>query len=114
MAENTSQINSLWTEVKETLKLNLDYAKLTAAEKVTVLLSTIGFVLLAFVMASVVIFFISLGIVILMADSIGMFAASMIMAGIYAAFLVAVFFMRTQLIINPIARFVSHLIIKND
>ncbi len=114
MTENKSQINSLWTEVKETIKLNLDYAKLTAAEKVTILLSTIGFVLLAFVMISVVVFFISLGIVILMADSIGMFASSMIMAGIYAVLLVTVFFLRTQLIINPIARFVSHLIIKND
>lgn len=114
MAENTSQLNSIWTEIKETVKLNIDYAKLTAAEKVTVLLSTMAFVVLAFVIVSIVVFFVSLGIVVLIASSTGMFIAAMIMAAIYVILLVLAFILRKQFIINPIARFVSHLIIKND
>lgn len=114
MAENNSQINLLWNELRETVKLNIDYAKLTAAEKVTVLLSTIAFALVAFVVASTIIFFISLGLVLLLSKSIGMFGACMIMAGVYAVLLVAAFLLRRTLLINPVARFVSHLIIKND
>lgn len=114
MAENTSQLNSLWKEIRETVVLNIDYAKLTAAEKITVLLSTIAFALVAFVMVSTIIFFISLGVVLLMSKSTGIFGASMIMAGIYAVLLIIVFLLRRTVLINPIARFVSHLIIKND
>ncbi len=114
MAENTSQLNSLWNELKETAKFHLDYAKLTAAEKITVLLATVAFALVAFAMVSSVIFFVSLGLVMLLAKSTGIFGASMIMAGIYVVLLVAAFFLRRVLLINPIARFVSHLLLTND
>lgn len=114
MTETTSQFNSLWSEIKESLRLNLEYAKLTAAEKITVLLSTAAFALVAFVMVSSIVFFVSLGLVLLLAKSTGMFGASMIMAGIYAVLLVIAFLLRRTLVINPIARFVSYLIIKNE
>ncbi len=48
MSEIREQLSSIWIEIKETLHLNLDYAKLTATEKITVLLSTIAIVLICF------------------------------------------------------------------
>ncbi len=114
MAETTSQLHPFWSEIKDTVRLNLDYAKLTAAEKATILLSTIALALVAFVALSSVIFFISLGLVILLAKSTGLFGASMIMAGIYVVFLAVAIVLRKQLIIDPIAKFISHLILNKD
>lgn len=112
MPEIRDQISSIWIEIKETLKLNFDYAKLTATEKLTVLLSMIGLALICFAMASIIIFLISLGLMLLLAESTGLFGACMIMAGIYAVLLIVAIVLRKQLVIDPIARFISHLLLK--
>ncbi len=62
MSEIREQLSSIWIEIKETLHLNLDYAKLTATEKITVLLSTIAIVLICFAVGSIVIFLVALGL----------------------------------------------------
>lgn len=69
MPEIRDQISSIWLEIKETLKLNFDYAKLTATEKLTVLLSMIGLALVCFALASIIIFLISLGLMLLLAKA---------------------------------------------
>ncbi len=112
MPEIRDQISSIWIEIKETLKLNFDYAKLTATEKLTVLLSMTGLALICFAMASIIIFLISLGLMLLLAKSTGLFGACMIMAGIYAVLLIVAIVLRKQLVIDPIARFISHLLLK--
>ena len=45
MADKQNQLNTFWEELKSTLKLNVDYAKLTAAEKMTMLLTSVAFAL---------------------------------------------------------------------
>lgn len=112
MPEIRDQISSIWIEIKETLRLNIDYAKLTATEKLTILLSMTGLALVCFALVSIIIFLISLGLMLLLAKSTGLFGACMIMAGIYALILVAAVLLRKQLIIDPIARFISHLFLK--
>ena len=112
MPEIRDQISSIWIEVKETIKLNLDYAKLTAIEKLTLLLSMMGLALLCFALVSIIIFIVSLGLMLLLAKSTGLFGACMIMAGIYAVILIIVFILRRKLVIDPIARFISHLFLK--
>lgn len=114
MAENSSQLASLWLEIKDTVKLNIDYAKLTTAEKSSILLSTVAFALMAFVALSAVIFFISMGLTMLLSEATGIFGACMIMAGIYVIAIIIIYLCRKQLIVNPVARFVSHLILHND
>ncbi|MDE5669515.1 MAG: hypothetical protein K2I24_08265, partial [Duncaniella sp.] len=86
--------------------------KRLASEKLTVLLSMIGLALVCFALASIIIFLISLGLMLLLAKSTGLFGACMIMAGIYAMILAAAILLRRQLIIDPIARFISHLFLK--
>lgn len=112
MSEIRDQVSSIWVEIKETVRLNLDYAKLTAIEKLTLLLSMMGLALLCFAFISIIIFIVSLGLMLLMAKSTGLFGACMIMAGIYAVALVIMFVLRRKLIIDPIARFISHLFLK--
>ena len=112
MSEIREQLSSIWIEIKETLHLNLDYAKLTATEKITVLLSTIAIVLICFAVGSIVIFLVALGLLLPLAKSTGLFGACMIMAGIFAVLLIAALLLRKQLVIDPIARFLSQLFLK--
>ena len=109
MSEKQNQIHTLWAEMKEMLKLNVDYAKLTVAEKMTLLLTTAAFALLGFVLVSLFMFFLSLAIVRCIATGVGMIWAYFIMCGFYMILLGVIIAFRKQLIINPIARFVSRL-----
>ncbi len=109
MADKQNQLNTFWEELKSTLKLNVDYAKLTAAEKMTMLLTSVAFALLAFVLVSLIMFFLSLAIVRCIATGVGIIWAYFIMCAFYVLILAAILAFRKQLIINPIARFVSRL-----
>lgn len=112
MSELKDQIGSIWMELKETLKLNIDYARLTGAEKVTTFLSVFVVILAAMLLFSFVVFFISVGLVVLLSHATGMFGACMIMAGIYLVIMLVVFALRKRIIVDPIARFVSTLFLK--
>lgn len=112
MSDTKEQLGGLWAEIRETISLNLEYAKLTGAEKLTMLLGVAALGLLVIIISSVVVFMVSLGLTVLLAKSTGMFGACMIMAGIYLVLVVVLFFMRKQLVLDPIARFVSTLIMK--
>ena len=109
MADKQNQIHALWDEIKESLKLNVDYAKFTAAEKVTMLLTTVTFALIAFILISLFMFFLSIAIVRCIATGVGMIWAYFIMCGFYIILLGVVIAFRKQLIVNPIARFISRL-----
>jgi len=112
MKETKEQLGSLWAELRESLRLNVEYAKLTGAEKLATLLGIATLGLLIIIICSVVLFMISFGLTILLAKSTGMFGACMIMAGIYMVIVVVLFFLRKQLVFDPIARFISTLILK--
>ena len=109
MPDKQNQFSTFWTELRSVLKPNIDYARLTAAEKLTMLLTMLSFSLLAFVLISLIMFFLSLAIVRCIASEIGMIWAYFIMCGFYVLLFALAFAFRKQLIINPIARFVSRL-----
>lgn len=112
MSDIREQLSGMWIEIQETLKLNIDYARLTATEKLTILLSMVGLVMICFAIVSMVIFLLSLGLMLLLAKSTGLFLACMIVAGIYAVIMAVVIVLRKQLIIDPITRFLSKLFLK--
>lgn len=109
MSETSNHYQVLWSELKETFKLNVDYARLTMAEKLTVLLTTITFVSIAFVLVGIIVFFLSLAIVRCIAVGVGMIWAYIIVSAFYLLMLAFLLAFRKQLIINPISRFVSRL-----
>lgn len=109
MSETSNRYQVLWSELKETFKLNVDYARLTMAEKLTVLLTTITFVSIAFVLVGIIVFFLSLAIVRCIAVGVGMIWAYIIVSAFYLLMLALLLAFRKQLIINPISRFVSRL-----
>ncbi len=112
MSANQNQFSTMWSELRTALKLNIDYARLTAAEKLTLMLTTMAFTLLAFVLISLMMFFLSLAVVRCIATGVGLIWACFIMCGFYILLFALALVFRKQLIINPIARFVSRLFFK--
>lgn len=102
---------TLWDRLKELASLKIEYARLTVAERMSILLSTIAIALICLIAVSMFLFFISMSLVEVMAASIGMAWSTFIVAMIYVIVLAVVVLLRKQLIINPIARFVSKLML---
>ena len=113
MSENNrSNISNLADTIKRLLSLHLDYARLTASEKLTVILSTMAIYAIVAVLATLALVFLTLGVGHLLATTIAPHFAYLIVAGFYIVVLAVVFFFRKQLFIDPIARFISKLFVK--
>ena len=100
---------TLFSEVKTYIELNVENVKLTAAEKTVRLLSALAVVgmiaffgLLAFV-------FLSLAIGGFIAEALGAGWAFTIVCGFYLLLRLCVVLFRRQLIVNPVARFITKL-----
>lgn len=96
------------------ITLQLDYARLTAIEKATVLLSTVAFFAIAIVIGLITLVFISIGIGHWLAATIAPHLAYLFVSAFYLVLLVLLIIFRKQLIFNPAARFISRLFLSND
>ena len=109
--EDSSQIQSLWQRIKQLATLKFEYTRLTMAEKATILLSMVALAVIMFFAGAAVIFFLSVALSHLLAQSVGTVWSSVIVAGIYLFIVLVVFAFRKQFIINPISRFITRLIL---
>lgn len=92
--------------------MNIDYARLTAAEKVTILFSTAAFYAMAVILGTIFVVFLSIGIGhILSTTDIGGWAY-LIVASFYLLLFVALVLLRRKLFINPICKFVTRILCK--
>jgi len=92
--------------------LNLDYARLTAAEKLTILLSTVAFYMAAVAMGTVALIFISVGVGHLLASTCLGEAAYLYVAAFYLLVFVLLIVFRRRIFIDPICRFITRLLVK--
>lgn len=114
MNENqTGNFKRLTSIVFRYLTLQLDYAKLTATEKLTVLLSTIAFFALILILGLITLVFISIGIGHLLASTVAPYTAYLYVSAFYLVLLVLLIVFRNQIIFNPVSRFLSRLFLKN-
>ncbi|MCH5319965.1 MAG: phage holin family protein [Paramuribaculum sp.] len=109
---NENSYSRLWQELQSYLKINVEYAKLTAAEKLAVFISAAAVSLVIFFLAIIFIFFISLAVVNWLAVSIGLAWSYAIMGGLYLVLMALLLIFRKTLIMNPVAKFISKLILK--
>ena len=108
MIEN--KYTDLWEELKKFFSLQVDYVKLTAVEKLVVLLSAIALVAVLLILGACVLFYLSFAIVYLLVDAIGcVWGASLIVSGIFVVPSLIVFAMRKTLILDPVAKFLTKL-----
>ena len=108
MAENKYQ--ELWAELKKYLTLQIDYAKLTAVEKLVVLLSAIAMVAVMLILGACVLFYLSFAVVFMLSDAIGStWGAYLIVSGIFMVLMLVVYALRQKLILDPVSRFLTRL-----
>lgn len=111
MSESTDKVQSAWRDLLAYLKLRLENLKLVSTEKSAILMSTCVVAAIIAVMLAFALLFLSIGLVLLLATTMPVFWCFMIMGGFYVALALVVYCCRTSLITDPIARFMSRLLL---
>lgn len=107
---DVNSYKELWSECKKYITLQLEYLKLTAVEKVTVLLSAMTFVGIIIVLSACVIFFLSSAFVSWLDTIINCtWLANVITSIIVLILMIIVLCFKKSLIINPVTKFVTKL-----
>ena len=114
MDNNTIDYKKLLAEGRKFLQGEWQYTKLTALEKLTVLLSSIAVVAVVSIFIILALFFVSMALVKILTIATGQeWIANVIVAVVLLVMLGIGVLMRRALIIDPIARFLTRLFL-ND
>lgn len=113
---NEIDYKKLFTEGRKFFSLEWDYTKLTAVEKLAVLLSAVAFVAVVIIIGTFILHYLFAALIAVLSSAMGCaWGAHLIAAGILLVLLLLVFAFKKQLIVDPVARFVSKLFLKpND
>ena len=112
MSEEKQPLAAMFDNLRRLITMNIDYARLTAAEKTSVLLSAVAFYAVLLIVGSMVLLFLSFGIGHMLAETVAPIAAFLYVAAFYVVLFAVLFFMRRKLFIDPITRFVTRLFVK--
>lgn len=111
--KNRGLLSSIISEIKKYLSVEADYIKLTATEKLTVLLSSIAVVSVVFVFACLALLYLSFALIFAVESWLGSIVGAFCIVGAAMALLALLAVkMKRQLIVDPIARFLSKLFIE--
>ena len=112
---NEIDYKKLFTEARKYFSLEWDYTKLTAVEKLAILLSATAFVAVVIIICTFALLYLFSALITVLAEAMGcIWGAHLIAAGLMLLLLLVVFAFKKQLIVNPIARFVSKLFLKPE
>ena len=110
----SENIQSLWTEAKNYLELQIDYLKLDSAEKLSVLLSAVATTALCLVLALVALIFFVIAFAFWLAKLVGIAQSFTIMGGVLLLVIIVTLLFRKRWIVQPISRFVAKLFVPDD
>lgn len=105
-----SKIADIRSSLRRLVALYVENAKLTAAGKLTLLLSGAVLFVIALVFTTFALIFGAVAIYQLMALSMSPIVAAAILAGAFVLLVILAFLLRKPLIVDPMARFISRLI----
>lgn len=110
----TDEIKEILSQSINWAKLEVEYLKLTAAEKLIILMSTlvIGAICMLLMLPLVIMLLFALADVFRQFMSPAL--AFLSVGGIVVLLLVMVFIFRKQLVVNPLARFISRLLLDKN
>lgn len=112
MKENmTDSIKSIFANGKRWIELEIEYAKLTAAEKTTVLLSTLIFGAVCLLLGIVVLILLAFALENVFETFLSPALSFLCVAGALFILILLLFFLRKPLLENPISRLISKLIL---
>lgn len=112
--DNRSSFRQIFEEGKKYLTLQFDYVKLTATEKISLIGSMTLVLILALIFMTGAMFYLSFALVYLMEPYIGLMWSYAVLAGIALLCAVVVIVFRTPLIINPITRFLTKVLLSDN
>lgn len=112
--DNRSSFRQIFEEGKKYLTLQFDYVKLTATEKISLIGSMTLVLILALIFMTGAMFYLSFALVYLMEPYIGLMWSYAVLAGIALLCAVIVIVFRTPLIINPITRFLTKVLLSDN
>lgn len=107
----TEELKDILAQGRDWVKLEVEYAKLTVAEKFTVLLSAMIIGAICLLMGMVVLILLSLSLVELFKMMMVPALAYLAVSGIICLFILILYLLRNPLLLNPIARFITRLLI---
>lgn len=112
---NEIDYKKLFNEARKYFSLEWDYTKLTAVEKLAVLLSSIAFIAVIIIIAAFALHYLFSALISVMATAMGCtWGAQLIAVGILLVLMLVVFAFKKQLIVDPVARFISKLFLKPE
>lgn len=97
---------------KSWILYEIEYYKLTAAQKFTILLSTLIMVSIMMLLGVIALALLTLSLVDLFKDFMSPVLANLSVCGIIVVICILIFLLRKQLIINPISKFITKLFLE--
>ena len=108
---SSNNYKALWEQLKQLFFLEVDSLKLLITEKLIMLVTSIAFYAVAFIIGTCVVVFATIGIAHLLLEALAPHWVYMIIGGFYLLAGVVLVIFRRQLINDPIARFLSRVIL---
>lgn len=107
----TDEIKELFFQGRDWLRLEIEYAKLTVAEKFTLLLSVMIIGAVCLLMGMVVLILFAFALVELFKMIMAPALAYLSVGGIICLLILVLYLFRKPILLNPIARFITRLFI---
>lgn len=109
--DSATTFRSISDAASRYIKLLVEDTRLSVAEKLTRMFSAIALCALLTIISTVALVFISIAVALALAEALDPLWSFIIVAGFYIALLVILVCCRTSLIVTPIARFISRLLL---
>ena len=114
-SKNIESIGKLLLEFKKYLELQKEFVKLDATEKMTVILSAILIVTVLLLLGSIVLLFLTFALAYYLGDVLGSLSLGFGLISAFILLLTVIFYLnRNRMVIQPLARFMTKLILTKE
>ena len=114
-SKNIESIGKLLLEFKKYLELQKEFVKLGATEKMTVILSAILIVTVLLLLGSIVLLFLTFALAYYLGDVLGSLSLGFGLISAFILLLTVIFYLnRNRMVIQPMARFMTKLILTKE
>lgn len=100
-----------WQVFKRILNLEMENVRLVVAGRITVLLSSLSFCMISVIIALFIMLFLSIGVLLMLSCIVPVYWACLAVGLIYVGLYFLVILFRRILIVDPISRFITRLLI---
>ena len=107
----TDELRAMWREARRWWTNEVEYIKLTAAEKFTILMSALVVGAICMFVGTIALVIFSFALVEVFRNFLSPALAYTCVGGIFVLMLVLLYLLRRPLVYNPIARFITRLIL---